>query len=412
MLGSPARLSRTFWDISFGATVGALAGAASAGFLWALDRVIAIRTGHPWLLFLLPVFGLASAALYHWYSRESEGGGALILDEVLEFRGRVRSRMAPLIFIGTLLTHLGGGSAGREGTAIQMGASLARSVGKLPWRFLRLTRSRQRLLLMAGVSAGFGSLFGTPLAGAVFGLEVIAIGKIHYEGLIICTASSFVGDWVCRGLGAQHASFSHLAPAFSWDMGLRMALFAIPVALVAGGFSELSHGLARWSSRVLHPLVRPLLGGAALILLAVTFPQDGFLNLGLPWINQIFMLQGPVPPWAFLVKLVFTAVTVGFGFKGGEVTPLFVIGALLGAAFAAPLHLPVVFLAAVGFIGVFAAASNTPIASTLMGMELFGSTFMGPLTIVSFLAYVLVGHRGIYGGHRVHTPKTPLRSEP
>lgn len=405
MLGVPARIFRTVWDIAMGSVVGLLSGAASAGFLWILERVIHIRMAHGWLLFLLPVFGLISAFLYSRLGREAEGGGALILDEVLEFQGRVPSRMAPLVFIGTLLTHLGGGSAGREGTAVQMGASLARTVGKIPWRFLRLTRSRQRLLLMAGVSAGFGSLFGTPLAGTIFGLEVIAIGKIHYEGLIICAVSSFVGDWTCRGLGAHHASYAFAVPSFTWDMGLRMALFAIPVAAVAGGFSELSHGIARWSRKVLHPMARPLIGGAALIILSLIFPQDGFLNLGLPWLQQVFVNQAHVPSWAFLAKLVFTAVTVGFGFKGGEVTPLFVIGALLGASFAGVLHVPIPVLAAVGFIGVFAAASNTPIASTLMGVELFGVSLMGPLSTVSFLAYVLVGHRGIYGGHRIHTPK-------
>ncbi|WP_306589712.1 chloride channel protein [Geothrix sp. 21YS21S-4] len=400
-------LSRTVRESLLGAVVGLLAGAASAGFLWALERVIGLRMAHPWLLFLLPVLGLVSAALYHWYGGEADGGGTLVLDEALEFRGRVQSRMAPLVLLGTLLTHLGGGSAGREGTAVQMGASLARSVGKLPWRFLKLTRSRQRRLLMAGVSAGFGSLFGTPVAGTVFGLEAVAIGKLHYEGLVICTAASFVADWTCRGLGAHHAVFSVPAPVFSWGLGIRMLLFAIPVALVAGSFSELAHGLGRWSRRVLHPLARPVMGGLAVVLLAVIFPQDGFLNLGLPWLDQVFTSPHAVPSWAFLVKLVFTAVTVGFGFKGGEVTPLFVMGALLGAACAGILHIPVPVLAAVGFIGVFAAASNTPIASTLMGIELFGSAFVGPIAVVSFVAYVLVGHRGIYGGHRIHTPKRP-----
>jgi H+/Cl- antiporter ClcA len=150
-----------------------------------------------------------------------------------------------------------------------------------------------------------------------------------------------------------------------------------------------------------------VVGGLVIILLAAVFPQDGFLNLGLPWLDQIFHGGQAVPSWAFLVKLAFTVVTVGFGFKGGEVTPLFVIGALLGAACAGILHVPVPLLAAVGFIGVFAAASNTPLASTLMGIELFGSAFVGPIAVVSFVAYVLVGHRGIYGGHRIHTPKRP-----
>lgn len=400
------RLARTGWDLGMGSVVGALAGLASALFLWLLDKVLHLRAQHLWLIALLPVFGMLSAWIYHRWGQESERGGALILDEVLEFRGRVPTRMAPLVLVGTLLTHLGGGSAGREGTAVQMGASLARTLGKLPWAWLRLTQSRQRLLLMAGVSAGFGSLFGTPVAGAVFGMEVIAIGKLHYEGLLVCGAASFVADGVCRGLGIQHFHFPVASLAMSPLLALKLALFAIPVALVAGGFSELTHHLGAWTrQRLSNPYLRAALGGLAVIALALLFRTTDFLNLGTVWLPRVLEGTGPVPSWAFAAKFLFTVVTLGFGFKGGEVTPLFVIGALLGSALAPVLDLPVPFIAAVGFIALFAAASNTPIASTLMGIELFGSGFAGPLVITCFLAYVLVGHRGIYGGHRVHTPK-------
>ena len=389
-----------------GSVVGGLAGAASALFLWLLERVIRLRMEHLWLVALLPAFGILSAWLYRRWGKEAEQGGALILDEVLEFQGRVPSRMAPLVLVSTLLTHLGGGSAGREGTAIQMGASLARTLGKLPWPWLGLTESRQRLLLMAGVSAGFGSLFGTPVAGAIFGLEVIAIGKIHYEGLIICATASFVGDGICRWLGAPHMHFHPVALVMSLPVGLKLAFFAVPVALVAGSFSELTHGIARWTrQRLSNPYLRAGLGGLAVIALALSFRTTDYLNLGTIWLPRVFEATGSVPPWAFAVKFLFTVITLGFGFKGGEVTPLFVIGALLGATLAPVLGLPVPFLGAVGFIAIFAAASNTPIASTLMGIELFGSSFAGPLVITCFLAYVLVGHRGIYGGHRIHTPK-------
>lgn len=406
MQGFRWRLFRTGWDLGMGSSVGLLSGAASALFLWLLDRVIRLRTGHLWLVALLPLFGVLSAWLYRRWGRECEGGGALVLDEVLEFKGRVPTRMAPLVLVGTLLTHLGGGSAGREGTAVQMGASLARTLGKLPWPWLRLTRSRQRLLLMAGVSAGFGSLFGTPVAGAVFGMEAIAIGKLHYEGLLICGAASFVGDGICRWLGTPHFHYHMGAMAMSLPLALKLALFALPVALVAGGFSELIHGLAHWTrQRLPNPYLRAALGGLAVIALALAFRTTDYLNLGTVWIPRVFEGAGAVPPWAFALKFLFTVVTLGFGFKGGEVTPLFVIGALLGTALAPAFGLPVPFIAAVGFIAVFAAASNTPIASTLMGIELFGSGFAGPLVITCFLAYVLVGHRGIYGGHRVSTPK-------
>ena len=406
------RMKRTAWDLGMGSAVGVLSGAASAGFLWLLERAIGLREAHPWFLFLLPVLGAASALLYQFWGGDAERGNTLILDEVLEFQGRVPSRMAPLVLAGTLLTHLGGGSAGREGTAVQMGASLARTLGKLPWPWLHLTRSRQRLLLMAGVSAGFGSLFGTPVAGALFGMEVIAIGRLHYEGLLVCMAASFAGDGVCRLLGAHHVGYHPQALAMSGPLALKLLVFAVPVALVAGSFSELTHGLARWTKGALpRPWVRAFLGGCAVLLLAQVFRDQGYLNLGLPWLPRVFQGATPVAPWAFAVKFLFTCVTLGFGFKGGEVTPLFVIGALLGAALAPALGLPVPFIAAVGFIAVFAAASNTPIASTLMGVELFGAGFAGPLVLTGFMAYVLVGHRGIYGSHRLQTSKH-RQSEP
>ena len=401
------RLGWTAWDLLFGSMVGVLSGAASAGFLWLLGRAIRLRQEHLWLLALLPLFGLVSAFLYRRFGKESEGGGSLILDEVLEFKGRVPSRMAPLVLVGTLLTHLGGGSAGREGTAVQMGASLARTLGKLPFVWLGLNNSRQRLLLMAGVSAGFGSLFGTPVAGAIFGMEVIAIGKLHYEGIVICAAASMVANWVCRGLGADPIRYLVSAPEFTVAMGLKVALFALPVAITAGVFSEFSHRLARWTKAKFADrwMLRPLLGGVAVIALFLLLREDGYLNLGLPFLDAIFLQHVATSPWAFAAKLLITCVTIGFGFKGGEVTPIFVIGALLGATMAPGFHVPIPFLAAIGFITLAAAASNTPLASMVMGIELFGAAFAGPLAISCFLAYVLVGHRGIYGGHRIHTSK-------
>jgi len=390
------RLGWTVWDLAMGSVVGLLSGAASAGFLCLLAGTIALHAAQPWLLAALPAFGVLSAWLYRRFGRDAEGGNAMVLDEVLEFRGRVGSRLAPLVLVGTLLTHLGGGSAGREGTAVQMGASLARTVGKLPWRWLRLTRSRQRLLLMAGVSAGFGSLFGTPAAGAMFGMEALARGRIHLEGLLVCAAASFVGDLACRRLGGTHGRFSPAALPMDASLLLKLLLFAIPVAALAVAFTRASHELAAWSQKAAASwLLRPLAGGLAVGALALIFPDPGYLNLGLPFLDRIFV-GGSVAPWAFAVKALFTVVTVGLGFKGGEVTPLLVIGALLGAALAPLFGWPAPFAAVLGLVALFAAASNTPLASVLMGIELFGGAFAAPLVPLCFTAFVLAGHPGIY----------------
>jgi H+/Cl- antiporter ClcA len=215
-----------------------------------------------------------------------------------------------------------------------------------------------------------------------------------------------VGDAVCRGLGDEHIHFHPLAVALSLPLILKLCAFALPVALVAGGFSEATHRLGRWTKGMIgNPSLRAAVGGLAVIALVGLFGTSDYLNLGTIWLPRVFDATAPVPVWAFAAKFLFTAVTLGFGFKGGEVTPLFAIGALLGSALAGPLGLPVPFLAAVGYICVFGAASNTPIACAAMGAELFGAEFLGPIVVTGFLAYVLVGHRGIYGGGRIETSK-------
>ena len=406
MILLPRRLFWVAWDLAMGCAVGLLAGMASAGFLWLLERVIHVREQHLWLVVCLPAFAALAAWIYLRWGRETEGGNAMVFDEVLQFRGQVRSRMAPLVLLATLLTHLGGGSAGREGTAVQMGASLARTLGKLPWRWLRLTRSRQRLLLMAGVSAGFGSLFGTPVAGAIFGMEVIVVNELHLEGLVICTVASLAGDLMARFLGVHHPHWAVTALPFTAGLALKVALFALPVAAVAAVFTEGIQLLAKQARQWLaNPILRAAMGGLAVAVLALLAGSTQYLNLGTVWLPRVFQGGAGVPPWAFAAKLLFTVVTLAFGLKGGEVTPLLVIGALLGCTLAPLLGLPPAYLAVIGYVCVFAAASNTPLASTLLGAELFGAEFIPALALTGFLAYVLVGHRSIYGMGRLSKAK-------
>lgn len=391
------RTTRITWDLSMGSILGLLCGGAAAAFLHLLRLAIGLRKAHPILLIALPLFGLLGAWIYRHWGGAAEGGTALVLDEVTEWRGQVPSRMAPLVLIGTLLAHLGGASVGREGTAVQMGASLGRTLAKARGRlgaWLRLTRTRQRLLLQAGLAGGFGAVFGTPLAGGMFGLEVVGRGGLRTDALLVCLASSLVGDRIALALGVQHAPWTATPPGLTGLVWLKLLAFAPLVAGVAWAYVHASHGLAAWTRSRFAWWVRPLMGGAAFALLAPLFAPD-HLNLGTDWLPRIFE-GGTVPSLAFALKLALTAWCLGWGFKGGEVTPLFVSGALLGAAAAPWLGLPGAFLAAVGFVTLFGAASHTPLTSLLLGVELFGAPFAAPILVVGALAYGLVGPKSLY----------------
>lgn len=386
-----------------GGVVGVLSGTASAAFLAALEWVTSTRMAHPWLLFLLPAAGVAVAWLYHRFGRGSERGNNLILDQIHRPEHPVPLRMAPLVFLGTVATHLFGGSAGREGTAVQMGGSLADWVVRL----LGLSAADRRILLMSGVSAGFGSVFGTPLAGTVFGMEVLRVGAIRYEALVACLSAAFVGNAVTAAWGIHHSHYAVAAvPALSASVFARVLVAGACFGLAALLFSQLAHGLREVVRGVIpHPLLRPVAGAAVLIALTYGLGTRAYLGLGIPMIARSFTAQ-PVPPLAFFWKTVFTGVTLGTGFHGGEVTPLFFVGATLGNTLAPLLRLPVDLLAALGFVAVFAGAANTPLSCILMGVELFGAAPLPYVGIACIISYVCSGHRGIYGAQRVETPKS------
>jgi len=403
---APSEFLATLWLMVrwalLGGAAGVLAGIASTIFLVSLGWATQTRLANPYLLFLLPLGGAIIGWVYQRFGGTAARGTNLVIEEVNLNRARIPLRMAPLVLLGTVFTHLFGGSAGREGTAVQMGASLADTLRRL----FDLHGENRRLLIMAGISGGFGSVFGTPLAGFVFGMEVQRVGRIRYDGIVPCLAAACIGDLTARALGATH---THHAPLPNVPLDL-ILLLKVLIAGIAFGltsllFVELLHAIKHVLGKFIKPLpVRLAVGGVAIIALTLLVNSQDYLGLSEGLIAQSLEGSG-VPTFAFLLKLIFTAVTLGSGFVGGEVTPLFVMGATLGHVLGGLLGVEPTWLAGVGFAAVFAGASNTPLACALMGIELFGSGSALYMALACVAAYLASGHRGIYSTQRIDTPK-------
>ena len=396
--------------VVLGSGVGVLSGIASAVFLALLNRATEIYMAAPWLLYLLPLAGIATSVVYARYGGAAAFGNNLIIEELHRSKQPVPLRMAPLVLFATVLTHLFGGSAGREGTAVQMGGALAERLAQT----LRLSQEDRRILLMAGISGGFGSVFGTPLAGALFGLEVQRIGRIRYDGLVPCLAAAIVGDWVTRWLGVllgvTHSAYPVL-PAVALEPWLLARVMVAGVAFGACSilFIEWTHAVNTFLGRVAGSAqwLKPALGAIGVIALTVLIGTRDYLGLSLPLLHTALEGAG-IASFAFLIKLILTGLTIGAGFKGGEVTPLFVIGATLGYTLGTILGVPPHFMAAMGFVAVFAGAANTPLACAVMGVELFGSGAFPYLLVAVVVGYLFSGHRSIYAAQRLDTPKYML----
>lgn len=387
---------------ALGGGIGLVTGSASALFLWLLDLATSAREAHRWLVFLLPVAGALMGLVLARWGQATRAGTSLVIDTIHDDGPELPLRMAPMVLVGTVLTHLFGGSAGREGTAVQMGASLTDWLSHR----LGLSGALRRQLLAAGVAGGFGSVFGTPLAGAVFGLEFVVLGRLEYRALVPALVASFVGDWVTRAWGIAHTPYPHVAEVpLTLGLFARWLAFAVAVAAVTVAFIELTHWLKQQGERRIPSLpVRLALGGAAVVAAWTAAGTDAYLGLGVPTIVRAFT-DPALPPEAFALKLLFTALTVGVGFLGGEVTPLFFVGATLGNALAGPLGLPLGLAAGVGLAAVFGAASNAPLALTVMAVELLGVEVFPHAAFVCLVAYLLTGHRGIYPAQRLDETK-------
>ena len=386
---------RTCRWIILGGISGLLAGIASFVFLEGLDRATSVQTGTTWMLYLLPVAGLAIGLSNHHLAGRSSAGNALLLEEIHSPTQWVPRRMAPLVLLGTWWTHLFGGSAGREGTALQMSGSLSDAAGRL----LRLNHSDRSLMLTAALAGGFGSVFGVPFAGVIFAVEVPTVGRLRYQALVPAVIASFVGDAVVTRLGHHHSA--RLAVDLSLSASTIGALIVVGLAcgIAARLFVSVTSAIRSLGRRyVPSAVVRPVIGGAAVVGLAALFGRD-YLGLSLPLLDSA-LAGTSIALSVFALKLLFTAITIGTGFLGGEVTPLFVIGATLGASAGELLGVPIGVAAAIGMVATFGAAANTPIACTVMGLELFGAAAVTPIAIGCITAWIASGTGTIYETQR------------
>lgn len=378
-----------------------IVGSISAFFLWSLDWATNWRESHMWIIAFLPVGGLIIGLSYHLYGSSVVKGNNLLLEEFHSPKKIIPLRIAPLVLFGTIATHLFGGSAGREGTAVQIGGAVADRFTKI----LKLSERDRKIVLIAGISAGFASVFGTPLAGAIFALEVLVLGRIRLDAIIPSFMAAILADYFCTVWGITHTQYHITNVAAMTPVNLLWCLLAgIIFGLVAMLFSKSTHfWSALFNSKIKYPPLRPVIGGAVLALVVYLMGTTKYIGLGVPTIVDAFSID--MKSYDFLLKVLFTSFTLGAGFKGGEVTPLFFIGATLGNVLIWFIPLPMSLLAGMGFVAVFAGATNTPIACTIMGIELFGIESGVFIALACSTAYLFSGHTGIYSSQIIERPK-------
>ena len=374
-----------------GCTVGTLVGTVGSLFAHVLLYVNNFRAAHPMIVLGLPLGGLLIVALYRGSKNTGDRGTNTVISSI-HSGIKIPFRMAPLIFISTAITHLFGGSAGREGAALQLGGSIA---GKLSSAF-RMSDKSQRVMIMCGMSAGFSALFGTPLAATVFAMEVVSVGIMHYSALFPCVSAALVAHFIARAFRVPPEVFPVECAAITPGGFFKILLFAALAGLVSILFCVILHQADHlYSKSIKHPYIRIIVAGVLVIALSFLFGSE-YLGSGMGIIEHIFHHREAAVPYAFLLKMIFTALTLGGGFKGGEIVPSLTIGAAFGSCAAALLGMPLELVAACGMVGVFCGVTNSPIASLLLAFELFGFSAMPYYLITVAVSYMISGRYSLY----------------
>lgn len=389
-------ISFLMWSFA-GMAIGTIVGMVGIAFHLALEWATEYRMHHPWLLWLLPLGGLAIVLAYRLEHMENDKGTNFILIAVRSNEA-VSIQTAPLIFFSTLVTHLLGGSAGREGAALQLGGSIASTFG----RSIELNEKEERMMTMCGMAAGFSALFGTPLASVVFAMEVITVGVMHYSAIVPCMVASLVASGLSQGMGIAPTAFSvaNIPEAMNLDTGWCVAVLGILCAVISILFcivmEKVSH---QYRKHLKNPLVRVFVGGCIVIALTYLVGCRDYNGAGMDIIQKA--IQGDAKAEAFLLKILFTALTLGAGYKGGEIVPSFFIGATFGCVIGPLLGLPASFAASLGMVAVFCGVTNCPLASIILCIELFGFKGTGYYALCCAISYMLSGYYGLYSEQKI-----------
>lgn len=383
------------WVI-FSILVGLVVGLCGTAFHFGLSFVTVIREQNFWLIFLLPAGGLAIVGLYHLFHDEKDTGTNLVISAI-HSGDKLPFVMAPLIFLSTLITHLFGGSAGREGAALQMGGSLGNAMGKL----FRFDEKDKHVMIMCGMSAAFSALFGTPMAAAIFSMEMISVGVMYYIALVPCVISSLIAYGIASSFGIAAEAFPLTQiPAFTIKNAVTISILAILCALLSILFCVILHQTEHLYKKFFkNPYIRVFAGGCFVVILTLIIGTAEYNGSGMNIIEKC--MEGQVRPEAFLLKILFTALTIGCGFKGGEIVPSFCTGAAFGCLFGNLIGFSPSLCTAIGMISVFCGVTNCPITSLLISFELFGYEGMPYYLLAVAFSYMLSGYFGLYHAQHI-----------
>lgn len=380
-----------------GGIVGVCIGVIGVIFHYAIEYATEFRIEHPWVLFCLPLGGVAIVLWYRFLKMEKDRGTNFILIGVRS-NERVSAKMAPAIFLSTVITHLVGGSSGREGAALQLGGSLAASFG----RIVKLDEKDERVITMCGMSAAFAALFGTPITAVIFSMEVITVGVMHYSAMVPCMVSALVGAGVAKSLGVVPTAFTLSGIPNSMtilDAG-RVVGLALACAVLSIVFCTTMKVVSKAYQKYLpNTIARAFVGGCLVLLVTFLLGSHDYNGAGMNVI--IRATQGEAQPTAFLWKILLTALTLGAGFKGGEIVPTFFVGATFGSVFANLIGMNPSFGAGIGMAALFCGVTNCPLTSFILCIEIFGGKGLGYYALACAISYMLSGYYGLYSEQKI-----------